>query len=190
MTTCYPDDERDLIDRALAGDASAWETLFLRYSGGLKGYALKSSGSVEDAEDAVQEVWFRVLRQRTWEHREEANFRSFLYRVLRNVIADHGRGNRRCRTNIPFDGGDDGESGPSRSLADSDENPEEQLILREEYHRVASAVDRLTTQRRRTIILKFWAGLGRCEIAAQGGVEPDTVNKTLIRALAQLKARL
>jgi len=74
--------EGDLFRRHLEGDGAALEVLFERYETRIYIYCRRMLGSVEDAEDALQETFLRVTRQK--EFRDDG-FAPWLYRVACTV---------------------------------------------------------------------------------------------------------
>jgi len=80
-------DERALADRVRAGDMDAFEALYRRYWERLYGFAFRYVRSKEDAEEIVQEVFFRIWRGR--EHWVPAGaVRNYLYLAVRNSARD------------------------------------------------------------------------------------------------------
>ena len=83
----------------LQGDGGAVE-IWLRaihkeYGPGLYRYALALTCSVEDAQDAVQEVFARISRQ-SKRFTEVRNVRAYLFSATRNAAYSILRGRRRC----------------------------------------------------------------------------------------------
>src|SRR3954454_16810239 len=71
-----------------AGDESAFVALAERYRRQLHVHCYRMVGSLEDAEDLVQETILRAWRARTaFEGR--ASFRGWMYRIATNACLDH-----------------------------------------------------------------------------------------------------
>ena len=69
-----------LIDRAIAGDASALEALLAEITDPVFGLALRMLGHVADAQDATQEILLRVMtRLASFEGRSA--FSTWVYRL-------------------------------------------------------------------------------------------------------------
>ena len=82
-----PDDLRQVIQRCLAGDQAAMLELVERYRTAVFGFCYRMLGHRQDAEDAAQETFIRVLRSLArWDSRRE--FRPWLMTIAAN----------RCRT--------------------------------------------------------------------------------------------
>ena len=81
----------ELAERCQRGDAGAFEELYRLHAGRLYSLALRMAGSVQEAEDLLQDVFLQA-------HRKLASFRgdsslgTWLYRLGMNHCLDHVRG--------------------------------------------------------------------------------------------------
>jgi len=81
------DDFRNLVERCLAGDQTAMIDLVERYQAPVFGFCYRMLGQRQDAEDAAQETFVRVLRSLSrWD--SQRDFRPWLMAIAAN----------RCRT--------------------------------------------------------------------------------------------
>ncbi len=79
--------ERAWADRIRAGHMDAFEALYRRYWERLYAFAFRYLRSQQDAEDAVQEVFFRIWRGRAdWV--PAGAVRNYLYLAVRNAALD------------------------------------------------------------------------------------------------------
>jgi RNA polymerase sigma-70 factor (ECF subfamily) len=85
-----------LIDRFLGGEIAAFERLIERYEGPLLRFVARYSthGDSDGAQDIVQEVFVRLLREREG-LRELRSLSAWLYRVARNIAIDEARKDER-----------------------------------------------------------------------------------------------
>lgn len=75
--------EKDLVDKICHGDEKAFEKLFFEYYYPLCSFAVKITKSGELARDAVQEVFYKLWRNREgWEI--HYSLKIYLYRAVRN----------------------------------------------------------------------------------------------------------
>ena len=87
MTTA----DLELAERCRAGDADAFEELYRQHSRRLFGLVFRMTGSAEDAEDLLQEVFLQVHRKLSG-FRGESTLGTWLYRLAMNHCLDHLRG--------------------------------------------------------------------------------------------------
>jgi RNA polymerase sigma-70 factor (ECF subfamily) len=80
--------ERDLVEKLNKGDSFAFEVLFYKYRGKIKGFASRIVPSQIDPEEIVQEVFVKVwLKKETVD--PSKNFESYLYSITKNLVLDH-----------------------------------------------------------------------------------------------------
>src|SRR5262249_20108362 len=80
---------------AVAGDHAAFTRLVERYRGELQVHAYRMLGSLEDAQDALQEAFLRAWKGRAT-YRAQSTFRAWLYRITTNAcLRVLERGHRR-----------------------------------------------------------------------------------------------
>ena len=89
------DDERLLVLRAQAGDASAFEPLLIRLHRPLRAYLRGMVGQVV-VDDVMQEVALRIFRQIGFLHEPRA-FRAWVQRIATRVALAHLRRDKRWR---------------------------------------------------------------------------------------------
>ena len=76
--------EKDLIERVLAGDSAAFEPLVTPYRGALLGLALRIVPNPEDAREVAQEALLKAFRYlRSFD--PALSFRNWLYQIAINV---------------------------------------------------------------------------------------------------------
>ena len=85
-TVCTPDDDLALVHASQGGDVAAFEELVRRYDRRLLRIAQHVTDNLEDAEEAVQEAFFKAYRKLS-QFRGDAKFSTWLIRITSERIA-------------------------------------------------------------------------------------------------------
>ena len=174
--------EQELLERCRKGNVEAFEQLIEAYQGKILNYCFRMLGNRSDAEDAAQEVFVKVYRF-IGSFTGQSSFSTWLYKVASNVCFDILRKRKRRggeslslqqytaegeEFDLPLE--DDSYS-PDRSF----QRTEAQRVLKE-------ALDKLSPEHRRVIILRDIEGLSYEEIAGIVGTAAGTVKSRINRA--------
>jgi RNA polymerase sigma-70 factor (ECF subfamily) len=167
-----------LLERLAGDDASALDALLARYWQPLTLFITRLTGSVEAAEDAVQEAFCRLWeRRRSW--RGEGSVNGLLFRLARNsAISAHRREDAEARAVSVA-----GEAAPPHH--EIPEMPNDQLRAALER-----AIAELAPRRREVFLLRVVHDLSYKEIAGVMGTSTQTVANQLSTALRELRTRL
>lgn len=177
-SSCDPDEP--LVARFLAGDQSAFDTLFARHQDYVYNIVYGILGRHEDARDVTQEVFLQVHR-RLRSFRGGSRFATWLYRIAVNRAVDAGRRRARQRW-LPF----------LETLADKpDEAPgPEQIAARSsEVEAVQRVLNEVPLQHRDVLVLRYYQGLSVEEIAEVLGISATAAKVRLHRARRHFKER-
>ncbi len=174
----HEDDEHELIDRAKAGDASAFERLAGRHAAPLWRCALALGKDRHWAEDLVQETLVEAWRSLA-RFDGRSGFSPWLYGILRHRFLK----GRRCRNAARLSGASDALA-RERCAARS---PDHSAEVSEDAQRVRRAVASLPEEHRLVVELRFFAGATLEEIAAALGCPLGTVKSRLHHALEKLR---
>jgi len=179
---------QDLVVRARAGEADAFEALYRAYQGGIYTFIWSQVREPELAADLTQDTFVRA-----WESlprlRQAGAFRGWLYRIARNLVRDEVRsGHARLETVASALAGD-GDPGLHEPAAESD-GPEDVLVTKEMKGEVWRALESLTPEQREAVVMHHMQGMGTSEIAKVMGVRPGTVMSRLARARDALRKQL
>jgi RNA polymerase sigma-70 factor, ECF subfamily len=201
-------DTGELLPAAIAGDAEAFRCLTAPYRRELLVHCYRMLGSLDDADDAVQETLLKAwLRLSGFEGRSA--LRAWLYRIATNTcldLLDH-RSRRIMPTAIagPADPHlapepDDPELPwlqpfPDALLEIADPDPlvdPATAVVRREHMELAfvAAVQYLPPRQRAVLMLREVLGLSAAETADVLDTTPASVNSALQRARTTLDARL
>ena len=176
-----PSTDPDLGDvRAAQADRAAFGALYRRYLDRVYGYAFYLLGDHHDAEDATERTFLAALDAIGRFRDEGATFRSWLFRIAHNQVANALRSRSRRRTS-PLDGVAD-------PIADAD--PARDVDRADDARRVRAALAELSEDRRQVVVLRFVDGLSAREIGAVLGRSEGAVRVLQHRALRDLAGLL
>jgi len=172
--------DRLLLKRAKNGDIEAVEKLLKRYERYVFNTALGFFKNAYDASDAAQEAMIKIY-QKIGSFREEASFRSWIFRITVNVCKDMVR---KTKDVLPMD-----DTGFLSGQID-EMTPEKALDDKLERERVIAAISQLDEDHRHVIILRELNDQSYEEIARQLDISEGTVKSRLFRARNKLKELL
>ena len=164
-----------LVARAVEGDADAFGELYLMYRGQILRYIRRRVGDPTEAEDLMGRVFLKAWQAMPRYQQRGRPFAGWLFRLAHNQVVDHLR-TKRETVELP-------EQHPSMV----EHGPEEYAHRRALYDEVADALQDLTPDQRRLIVLKFLEGLDNRTIAALMGKGEGAVRALQMRSLAALR---
>lgn len=182
-------EDREIIERVLAGDNDAFGTLVERYQTKVYNLTLRMSGNEDDACDLAQEAFLRAWRSLPAFQFESA-FSTWLFRLTHNVCIDFLRARQRRPTVSLTMADDDGEEAVQLDLPDAAPNPEQALLLAEDRELVRRALDALPAETREILTLRAIHDLSYQQIAQTMHLQEGTVKSRLSRARAQLRNKV
>lgn len=167
------------------GDLSAFQVLLDIYNKPLFNYLLRLLRRTEDAEDALQEVWFKVIRQ-AHTYTDQGRFSSWIYRIAHNHSMDvFRRGNH-----FPLEEeSGDPEHGESRldRLESGNPSPRDLLMEQERYDLLEAAVGQLPEAMREVYILRAMNDVPFKDIAVIQNAPLGTVLSRMHQAVQRLQ---
>jgi RNA polymerase sigma-70 factor (ECF subfamily) len=155
--------DRSLVEAARA-DPARFDALYRKYVAQVYSFAVYELRDHHEAEDATERTFLSALsalprfqeRASVEDGTDASTFRVWLFRIARNVIAERRRRMRR-RPEAPLD----------QALATPDPlDIEATVVDREAATSAWAAIDRLSGDRRRAVILRFVHEMSTAEIAA------------------------
>ncbi len=175
--------DRSLVDAAQA-DPARFEALYRKYLAQVYSYAQYELRDHHEAEDATERTFLAALtnlhrfeeRARPADGEGASTFRVWLFQIARNVVAERRR-TRRRRPEAPLE--------EASAVAD-DLDIAAQVTGRAEASEAWHAVDRLTGDRRRAVILRFVEEMSTAEIAGTLGRSEGAVRVLIHRALRSI----
>ena len=170
-----------------AGDAAAFDALYVRHRGGVYRYLLRQCRQPAIAAELYQDVWMNLIRARA-SYAPTAKFTTWLYRLAHNRMVDHFRATGHLTLVSANDDANEDEviSLPAARATE----PAVQAENRELGERLRAALSSLPPPQREAFLLQQEAGLSLAEIAELTGVSGETVKSRLRYAAAKLRAEL
>jgi RNA polymerase sigma-70 factor (ECF subfamily) len=159
----------------LASGSSGITTLYRELRKPLLRYLVCLGLSSDEAQDVVQDAFLSLQRHLALEGTQE-NIRAWLFRVAHNQAR-----NRQSSYHRRF-------SEPLESQADflaDDATPEQRVLEKEKFRRLAAAIRMLTESERECLLLRA-GGLRYREIGEVLGMAVSTVGDTVERAIKKL----
>ena len=177
----------ELLARCQAGDRTAWDTLVDAYWQRLFGYALRATGNAELAQDLVQETFLRIV-QRLGKYDDQGKFEAWLFRILVNLVRDHGRSLSRHPTQSTVIESDGERIEMTDELAGKGPAPHEPLHNREDVDALQIALRKLPEGDRQILMLRHFADMPFKDIARTLNCPIGTVLARAHRALGKLRS--
>jgi RNA polymerase sigma-70 factor, ECF subfamily len=169
------DGDAELLQAIAGGDRAAFDRLSRRHLDRAYGVALRMTGSRADAQDVVQDVFLRLWQRPDAWRPGQAQFSTWLYRVVVNRCLDLKR--RPKGTDL------DSVEEPQ----DPDANAEDSLLDAERARALDGAVNQLPERQREAIVLTYTAGLRNAEAASAMEISVKAFEALLVRAKRELR---
>ena len=147
----------------------------LLYRDAMHRFCLSYLYAVEDAEDAVQDIFCKVLAS----EKIPGNFRAWLYRIARNHCLDSLRHRKPRQGQKPL---------PSSSHLDANLTGNSTRMIKREFRsRLAKELDRLSPAHREVLSLRYTEGLSRAEVAEVLSIPVSVVKSRLFEGIKKLR---
>ena len=172
-----PTDELNLIRLSQQGDAEAFGHLYTFYVGRITQYIYSRVTDHELAEDMTSRVFLKMLEKLdTYQQVGQSPLIAWLYRMAHNAVIDH------YRMKKTFVSLEDVQQVEIRQ----EDGVEEKLDMQFKSQQLRAALQVLTEEQQRVLILKFIDGLSTREIARHLGKRQGAVRGLQMRALRKL----
>ncbi|MHC5115424.1 MAG: RNA polymerase sigma factor [Planctomycetota bacterium] len=171
----YDELTETLIGRLRDGDTEAGMLLDRLYRDALRRFCRGYLDRIDEAEDAVQEVMYRVLKA----DQVPDNFRAWLYRIARHHCIDMLR--RRHRRS------DDEGLPPSSALDAQLTGQLSRMVKQEDREGLPGVLDGLSPEQREVLWLRYTEGLSRSEIAEVVQLPESIVKSRLFEGMSRLR---
>ena len=172
--------EKVWLSAIKAGDAQAFDELFRFYGKRLYYFAFGYLKSKEEAEEVVQEVFFRIWRNRK-DLKPELSFKAYLFKIAYHHILELFQKINRKQAY-------------RHQIIEEAVQFTVELDERVDYHSLLELVEKvignLPARQKEILIKRKKEGMPVKEISQQLGIAPKTVENHLTKALKTLKSAL
>ncbi len=172
------DDDAQLLRAVANGDRTAFNRLTQRHLDRAFSVALRVTGSRADAEDVVQEVFLRLWQRPDAWRPGQAQFSTWLYRVVVNRCLDLKRR-------------------PKGTVLDAIEEPQDpkpnaeaNMVQAARDRAIRAAMEKLPERQRAALTLTYTAGLKNAEAASALEISVKALEALLVRAKRELRDAL
>lgn len=156
----------ELAKRIRAGDVTAFETLYKLFWTAMYSFAFRYVQSGEEAEDVVQEVFFRIWRSRS-EWNVIGSVQNYLFISVRNASIARLRRNATAQRWT--------ERERVSSSGESTSGPEADLEVAERHADIERALAEMPEKRRAVCAMRWIDGMSYAQIAERLGITEKTV---------------
>lgn len=179
-----------LVRACQRGEAGALDELIRATYSDVYALAFRMLANPEDAADATQDVFIRVMRS-VLGYRGDAAFGTWLHRVTVNVCLTMLRRRAKQRSTGVSAGGESfGAPGDEFEIQSGDPSPDELALRSDLVRRSEYALAQLPADARAVIVLRDIEGLSTKEVAELLDVSESVVKVRLHRAHARLRSLL
>ena len=172
--------DAELMRLIACGQKSGLGSLYVRHKEKVLALAYRILGQWNLAEDVCQEVFLRV-KNAAPKYRQDAEFTTWLYRVVVNICLDEKR--RQKRTAIE-------NSQITELLKITNEHPCGRNEKNEKIVAVRTAIKKLNKRQRTVVKMHKIEGISHAEISKQTGWSQSSVESLLVRAYKKLREEL
>ena len=174
--------DESLARRAAAGDAVAFAELYDRYERRAYNLCYRITGSPDDAADATQETFLKVLERLPQLRDRELNFAAYVMTVARNASYD---AIERRKRSAPTD--EIPESAVPFGVGEDHEVPERAALREAHQEQIRLANESLPARQREVLALRELEELSYGEVAQIMGMNQNSVAQLISRARINLR---
>ena len=185
------DDDRDLVDSIVRGNAGLFHVLVEKYQKKLYNFGLKICKDSQDAEDLVQESFINVFKYLK-DFRQETKFKNWMYLIASSVCYKMRRKSKFAPDReLPLeDYLPEGHTTTDSAIPEWAIEPVDQLLNQELSEQIKAAVSKLPSDYRLVLVLRDMEGFSTEETAGILKITSANVKVRLHRARLFLRDAL
>jgi RNA polymerase sigma-70 factor (ECF subfamily) len=171
----------ELVNDVLNGDKESYVTLIDRYQTFILSIINKYVHDREDVKDILQELVVKIYFSLP-KYNIKYKFKNWVYKIVLNYVIDFIR---KKDTNCVFF-----DITEQQMFVDQDNNPEEDLVIKEKLQKVLQCIKKLKQKYKEVILLKYIEGLDINQIAEVLNTTVANVKVRLHRAMKMIKKEI
>ena len=171
----------EIIHRVNSGQRGAFDLLVLKYQHRVIKVLMKFVGNTADANDLAQETFIKAYRSLAG-FRGDSAFSTWLHRIAVNTAKNYLVSQKRRAGDQPLFEND--------LVFSHNDSPEHQLHAEEVRQTVSAAIDELTPDLKKALMLRELEGFSYERIAREMNCPTGTVRSRIFRAREQISAQL
>ena len=175
------------VNKCQQGDPEAFSWLVSEYGPRLYRYFHRHSGSAQEAEDLLQDMFVKLV-EKIRDYRHQGLFEAWLFRVAANLSRDRARrGQKRISRAVSLNASQDGQGSLIDTLESAEKTASKRLENKEQIDQLGQALNQLGEQEREIILLRHYGSLSFKEISEQLGIPIGTALTRVHRGLKHLQ---
>ena len=171
----------ELINDVLNGDKESYVILIDRYQTFILSIINKYVHDKEDVKDILQELVVKIYFSLP-KYNIKYKFKNWVYKIVLNYVIDFIR--KKDANCVFFD------ITEQQMFVDQDNNPEEDLVIKEKLQKVLQCIKKLKQKYKEVILLKYIEGLDTNQIAEILNTTVANVKVRLHRAMKMIKKEI
>lgn len=173
-----------LLNNYLSGDRAAISQLIDRHTHRVRDYIRMMVKDNDVADDILQETFIKAVRViDEGRYADTGKFLSWILRIAHNQVIDHFRSQKNAKTVSESDAG----YNMLGTLRFAERTVEDAMISSQIEEDVRRLIDRLPTEQREVVVMRYYSGLSFQEIADQTDVSINTALGRMRYALINLR---
>ena len=173
-----------LLNNYLSGDRAAISQLIDRHTHRVRDYIRMMVKDNDVADDILQETFIKAVRViDEGRYADTGKFLSWVLRIAHNQVIDHFRSQKNAKTVSESDAG----YNMLGTLRFAERTVEDAMISSQIEEDVRRLIERLPTEQREVVMMRYYSGLSFQEIADQTDVSINTALGRMRYALINLR---